>query len=811
MIALNDFIPLVRAAIPRFRQHPPNSRQEHCLLAPANTPLMIVAGPGSGKTTVLVLRALRLVFVDGLMPENIVITTFTRKAAGEIRSRLIEWGIALIEHLRQNPPAPVPAGFMARVDGIDINRFITGTLDSICEDTLTAYRDPGDAPPVLVEGFVGNALLAREGMFPSGSYNQATQQTNPQLARYLALFTRDGQTPQNFGETISVCRTVADRLIQDQVDIPAFSTGIPHTQGRQVVVNSLQAYRAYMAQTNRMDFAGLEEVFLTRLTQGRLQRFVSTIRAVLVDEYQDSNPLQEAIYFELARQTQPSFTVVGDDDQSLYRFRGATVELFCHFSNRLSNAIPGLPPVTVEQLVDNYRSTPEIVTFFNDYIAYDPAFAGARVQPPKPQIVPRIQSNQIPVVGLFRQDAQTLAHDLAAFLDDVFRGPGRTINVGGQTVQIVGHPQGGDFADAVLLAHTVNELGTRFGDNLPRARLPFLLRQELAGRGIGIFNPRGQALRDITEVQRLLGLVLLCIDPPVEGSPDGAQQSAARLRRDARHYLSVWRQAANAFIATNPPPNAPRTLGGFVNGWQTRTNQTSQGANWPDEWPVLEICYKLITWMPFFQDDPEGQVYLEAVSRCIAQAATFSPYRSAILYGQGTHDDGSVMRAIMDIMVPLAENSVEVDEEIMPHVPRNRLPIMTIHQAKGLEFPLVIVDVASDYTRNHPTQRFRRFPDNPTSTQQLEDDMAPYCSIGPLRTARTALARTFDDLVRLYYVAYSRPQSLLMLVGIDRCMRYNTTIRHVATAWRSNGTWAWQVPVPGRPPAVVNNHSLELI
>lgn len=804
MIALNNFIPLVPAAIPRFQEHPPNPNQETCLRAPADTPLMIVAGPGSGKTTVLVLRALRLVFVDGLMPENIVITTFTRKAADEIRSRLIEWGLAFREHLRKHPPSPTPAGFMQWIDGIDINRFITGTLDSICEDTLTAYRDPGDAPPVLVEGFVGNALLAREGMRRSGALN------NQFLIDYIAQFTRDGRPPQNFGETITICRTIADRLIQDQVDIAVFSNGAPHTQGRQVIKNSLQAYKAYMAQTNRMDFAGLEEVFLARLIQGRLQRFVSTIWAVLVDEYQDTNPLQEAIYFELVRQSQPSFTVVGDDDQSLYRFRGATVELFCHFPSRLANAVPGLPAARVEHLIDNYRSTPEIVTFFNDYIDCDPAFAGARVQPSKPQIVPRIQSNQLPVLGLFRHNAQTLARDIAAFLDDLFRGQGRIIDVGGQAIPIIRNPQGGEIGDAVLLAHTVNEFGIRFGNNPPRERLPRLLRQELAARGIGVFNPRGQALRDIIEVQRLLGLVLLCIDPPVTGNPDGAQQSAAMLRKDARHYLSVWRKQASNFIATNPLPNAPQTLNGFVNGWQTRTNQTKKKANWPDEWPILELCYKLITWMPFFQDDPEGQVYLEAISRCVAQAATFSPYRSMVLHGRGAYDHRSVMDAIMDIMVPLAENSVEVDEEIMPHIPRNRLPIMTIHQAKGLEFPLVIVDVASDYTIDSHHQRFRRFPDNPTSTQRLEDDMAPYCNIGPLRTARAALQRSFDDLVRLYYVAYSRPQSLLMLVGIDRCMRYNTTIRHVATAWRSNGTWAWQAPVTGRPPPVVNNHPLEL-
>ena len=292
---------------------------------------------------------------------------------------------------------------------------------------------------------------------------------------------------------------------------------------------------------------------------------------------------------------------------------------------------------------------------------------------------------------------------------------------------------------------------------------------------------------------RLLGLLLECIDPPDNANPEGAQQAVASLRHEARHYLTLWRQAARAFIASNPAPNVPRTLGDFVQAWQTRTNQTA-AEEWPEEWPILELCYKLMTWMPFFQHDPEGQVYLEAMSRCIAQASTFSRYRSMIIHARQAarqvHDARSVMRAIMDIMVPLGEDSVEVDEEIMPHVPRNRLPIMTIHQAKGLEFPLVIVDISSDFTGNYEAQRFRRFPEKPTSTQALEDDLAPYCAVGPLRTTRSALARTFDDLWRLYYVAYSRPQSLLMLVGVDRCLRYATAVRHVATGWRSDGTWA---------------------
>jgi DNA helicase-2/ATP-dependent DNA helicase PcrA len=770
---------------------------------------MIVAGPGSGKTTVLVLRALRLVFVEAMMPEQVVITTFTRKAADEIRSRLIEWGLALREHLRANPVAPTPLGFETWLDSIDINRFLTGTLDSLCEDTLTSFRAPGDPPPVLVEGFVGNALLGREGMFRSGAWN------NPALSAYLTQFTFDGEPPQNFGETVSICRTIVDRIIQDLVNVVAFNTAAPHTPGRQCLVSSLQSYQTYMTQTNRMDFAGLEQVFLERLVNQRLQRFTSNIRALLIDEYQDTNPLQESIYFELIRQTNPSVAVVGDDDQSLYRFRGATVELFNHFAQRLAAAVPQLPPAGTEQLIDNYRSTPEIVTFFNNFADYDPAFATARVQPPKPRIIPSISSNGVPVLGLFRPDVQTLASHVAAFIANVFRGGGHNINVNGHQIPIVRNSQGGDAGDAVLLAHTVDEFGARFQNNPPRARLPLLLRQALASSGIGVFNPRGQALRDIPEVQTLLGLVLECIDPPTTTNPEGTQQAAAHLRRDPRHYLPLWRHVARNFIATNPAPNAQGTLAGFVTGWQNRTNQTATADRWPDEWPILELFYKLVTWLPFFQHDPEGQVYLEAVARCIAQAGTFSTYRSTIIHyrdpSRATHNDRSVLRAIMDIMVPLCEDSVEIDEEIMPHVPRNRLPIMTIHQAKGLEFPLVIVDVASDYARNHPTQRFRRFPEHPSSTQVLEDDLASHCTIGPLRTARPALNRTFDDLIRLYYVAYSRPQSVLMLVGVDPCLRYNTSIQHLATGWRFDGTWVWRNPVSGRPPALVNNHPLELI
>src|SRR5439155_4549799 len=185
-----------------------------------------------------------------------------------------------------------------------------------------------------------------------------------------------------------------------------------------------------------------ERAFLERLQTGRLARFTDTVRAVLVDEYQDTNLLQESIYFSIVAQSRASLTVVGDDDQSLYRFRGATVELFRDFQTRLAQAIPGTGSQRLD-LVGNYRSTPEIVDYFNAFITNDPDFAAARVQPTKPAIQARLPPNGARVLGMFRANLNTLAVDLATFLDDVFRGRGRVVPGTTGNVTIARSPNGG--------------------------------------------------------------------------------------------------------------------------------------------------------------------------------------------------------------------------------------------------------------------------------------------------------------------------------------------------------------------------------
>ena len=89
MLTYPQFVSFVRAGVPRFGAHWLNQEQDDAVRAEPDPPTYIVAGPGSGKTTVLALRTLKLIFVDGIPPSAILATTFTRKAAAELRSRVL--------------------------------------------------------------------------------------------------------------------------------------------------------------------------------------------------------------------------------------------------------------------------------------------------------------------------------------------------------------------------------------------------------------------------------------------------------------------------------------------------------------------------------------------------------------------------------------------------------------------------------------------------------------------------------------------------------------------------------------------------
>lgn len=791
MVKLKEFIAAFEAT---QKNRSLNANQRQCVETAPTVPLMIVAGPGCGKTAVLVLRALRHILVDAIAPDEVLITTFTKKAAKEIRSRLISWGLPLVEELRRRAVAQGDTKQDAWLARLDLNLCKSGTLDSFCQEWLGAIRNPGEPQPIVLEEFASKILFARR------VFGTAYHANKGLLDGYIGAFSPDGEPPHSQGDAVDDIKAIHDRLVQDLVNVGAYRKSKPDEHAKEAVAAHLEAFNAYLTGTSQFNFALAATHCLAHLQNGTLYPKIDPVTALLIDEYHDTNPLQEAIYFEIAKQGKGAVTVVADDDQSLYRFRGATVELFTNFQQRFFT-ITGLPKPKIEYLFLNYRSTPEIVTFFNDFIACDPAFTGARVQPPKPPISPNRSSAKIPVLGLFRDTKENLASAIADVLQGVFSAKGLALP-NGQVLR--GAPKDGGYGDAVFLAHSVQEWKSFWGKANPG--FPSFLRTELDNRGIGIFNPRGQALRDIDAVQRLLGLVAECLDFT------GTIGDIA-ISMDARGRIATWRTLAQQFILTNPPPNKTpdgkkRGLAEFVNAW--RAGKPGPGfKTWPGEWPLLDLVYTLLAWFPMFQNDPEHQIYLEAITRCLTQAANVSAYGMS-LYNDEPHKTRSRQAVWRDVLAPIADRVIDVDEDMLLTVPRDRLNVMTIHQAKGLEFPLVFVDVGSEFTGNYEKQRFKRFPDKHSSVTALESHLAPYTTIGALRVARPDLDRTFDDLVREYYVAYSRAQSALVLCGLDRLLKYNTNIKNVATFWRRDESWAWRQSIPAgvKPPATVNAHPL---
>ena len=276
--------------------------------------------------------------------------------------------------------------------------------------------------------------------------------------------------------------------------------------------------------------------------------------------------------------------------------------------------------------------------------------------------------------------------------------------------------------------------------------------------------------------------MLECIDPN-----GNCQSSVNRLGQQVRSTLDQWRKEALRYISSNPAPAYPRNLQDFVASWQSKTPQL--GRQWPGSVPLLDLCYQLSTWIPSLHEETDKQIFLEVIGRAIAQSSSINRFNSRVVNFPGHLEAPSVIEAIWNIFTPIALGDISINEELLEEFPRDAVNIMTIHQAKGLEFPFVIADVASDFKINSPPQRRMRFPEQPDDTHIVEDLTRPYSGLrsGNFRDWRD---RAFDDLVRRFFVAYSRSQALLVLVGLNAA-RPGGTIRNVALGSDRQGVSRW--------------------
>ena len=148
------------------------------------------------------------------------------------------------------------------------------------------------------------------------------------------------------------------------------------------------------------------------------------------------------------------------------------------------------------------------------------------------------------------------------------------------------------------------------------------------------------------------------------------------------------------------------SLKALIDGWAAR-NTGRTGYKWPRSVSVLELLYGIVHYLPELHDDPEGQVYLEVFTRQLTAMSLLSGFEGRVVHDPLKPDlnEASVRDLLCDWLAPIADGTVDVDEDMLGSFPIGHLPVLSIHQSKGLEFPLILVDVGADFKDQAPSPR----------------------------------------------------------------------------------------------------------
>ena len=759
----------------------------------------IVVNVLGGKTTVMVLKILKFIFVDDINPNEILATTFTKKAAEELYSRILGWGDEIKNHIIDGSD---DFEIFEKIARIDFNQIQVGTTDKLAEEIMRQHKEPGTNHPIIIENFVSNSAMIK-----ILSENERYKDEN--LKECLKRLTGREKLDEP-SKMSGILLEIKDRIFHDQIDMDRLYEEYKNDRGMTLILDCIQEYENILIRRNTMDFAMLESRFLKLLKENRLNMFLDTIRIVLVDEYQDTNLIQEDIYFTIAQSAlnnNGNITVVGDDDQSLYRFRGATVDLFTNYKQRVKDKL-GIDVLEIN-LKTNYRSTENIINHCNQFVEIDDEYQMARVKNKPKIIAPDFDKDRMPVLGMFRNNVEMLSKSLSNLIaklinegevrpkvlkvldEEYFKQVDGDIDIArlqqlnaerereGKHIERLTlklDSESGSASDIAILSYSPKE--KQFGNN----SLLYYLRRNLKKqrKPIEVFNPRGIELQKVEIVEIFCGLILECIDP--EGKIQLSDKTIPNL---AKVTMTRWRVRAREYVKLNPEPHEPINLSQFVLYWQNRVPRGTK--YWPKKASLMELAYKLITWIEELQEDAEGIVYLEAITKSITQTGFFSKYYSHISFANRQSEKESILEAIWNIFIPLATGGIQIDESLLETLPDDRVNILSIHQSKGLEFPLVIVDVGSKFRDNNIKTQKLRFPKKPPKNITIEDSIRQFSELG--ESERSEKDRSFDDLTRLYFVAFSRAESVLLLVGLNSAIegyphkKKHFNIPNVALGW----------------------------
>ena len=621
-----------------------NDAQRQAVTSPSE-PTLVIAGAGSGKTRVLVHRAAWLIDVEGLSPNSLLAVTFTNKAAAEMRGR--------IESLLNMP----------------VGHLWIGTFHGLAHRLLRRHWREAELPQNFQIIDSDDQLRLIKRLLKNLEIDDS--RWVPREIQYFINGQKDeGLRPQH---------------LDDEGD-PA----------RRQMIALYQSYEEVCQRGGLVDFAELllRAHELWRDNAELLDHYRRRFQHLLVDEFQDTNSIQYAWLRLLAGDKGIPF-VVGDDDQSIYRWRGARVEHIYRFQK-------DFPSATVIKLEQNYRSTATILNAANAVIANNTSRMGKNLW------TDGAEGEPIRLYAAYneRDEADFVIGRLRDWID-----------------------QGNARADAAILYRS-NAQSRVLEEGLINAGIPYRVYGGLR------FFERAE-IKDALAYLRLIShreddaSFERIVNRPTRGI--GAR-TVEIMRAYARaNSCTMWR-AAGAVASDELAGRAAKAVLAFMNLIERMARETI-GLDLQDKVDHVIHASGLVE---MFRNDKgeRGETKLENLMELVSAAKSFEP------------DPAEEMSPLDEFLSHAALEAGEGQAEAW----QDCVQLMTMHSAKGLEFPLVFLCGMEDGL--FPHQRSIADPNGLEEERRL-------CYVGITR-AKQSLYVTYAEQRRLHGMdSFSQPSRFI--------------------------------------------------
>ena len=576
-----------------------NDAQRQAVSAPM-APILVLAGAGSGKTRVLTHRIAWLVEIENVSPHGILAVTFTNKAAGEMRGR--------IESMLSLPAAPL----------------WVGTFHGIAHRLLRMHWREAKLPQAfqIIDADDQQRLIRK---LLKGMNLDESRWVPKEITWFINAQKDEGLRPQN---------------LRDEGD---------PTRGQMI-----KLYDAYQTQCERSGVVDFAELLLRAYELWRdnpevLEHYRRRFRHVLVDEFQDTNAIQYRWFHTLAGPEGLPF-VVGDDDQSIYRWRGARVENLHQFTR-------DYPTTQTFRLEQNYRSTGNILAAANALISNNTGRLGKNLW------TSDAQGDPIKLYAAFNE------RDEADFVVNRIR----------EWTQ-----RGGVRRECAILYRS-NAQSRVFEEAMIQARMPYRVYGGLR------FFERAE-IKDALAYVRLLfnraddASFERVVNLPTRGI---GNTTVDKVRDYARaNACSMW-EAAGACIAELSPKS-----GISLHGFLAMIEQMDRDTKVMSLHEQVDHVIAKSGLIPHFQKEKgdKGEARVENLEELVSAARGFDTEETGELSPLAAFLSHAVLES--------GEGQADAGEDCVQ--------MMTLHTAKGLEFPVVFLAGLEDGL--FPHQRSARDP-----------------------------------------------------------------------------------------------------